>query len=437
VTGLLAEAVSLLAELIQARSCNPPGNEEGPARVLAAYLRRGGLDVSVLAATPGRPNVVARVRGPGTGPSLLLLSHLDTVGADPGEWSVDPWSGTVRGGCIWGRGALDLKGQAAAQAVAVASLARAGAAFRGDIVVAATADEERGSRYGTRWLLDAHPGALKTDYALTHGAGDRVVIDGRPVYFCATAERAAGSFTVTFTGPAGLSMLAAPNVIAQASRFVVEAAGQHVSHSVPDEVATVIGSLTGTVPPPSGVAAAARAVHPAVGVLLAPLAGVTLAPSGMRSAVTAGRTQACDVDFDCWLAPGQELAEVRAILDRAAAGLAYDITWRPVTGGTRSPVRTPLWRAIEDYVGSCDPGSLLLPLCDAGFTDSHWLRSRYGTVAYGFFPMRELTTLEAARAVHGPDERLPLADLALQIGFYRQVVTSLCGPETAGSSERG
>ena len=434
-SALVAEAASLLSQLIRARSCNPPGNEEAPARVLGAYLRQVGIDVTDYQAAPGRSNLVARVRGSGGGPSLLLLSHLDTVDADPGEWSLDPWSGMVRDGSVWGRGALDLKGQAAAQAVAVASVLRNGTTFRGDIVLAATADEERGSRYGTRWLLDTHPEVLRTDYALTHGAGDRMLVGGRAVYFCAVSERVAGGLTVTLTVPAGLPMLPGPNVIAQAGRFVTRAAGQHVSPSLLEEVAVVIGSLTGTTPPPSEVAAVASAIHPALGALLAPLTGATLSPSCIRSASTAGRPSVCEIDFDCWLLPGHDPAEVQDVLNRAADALTYEVAWNPVRGGSRSPASTPLWRAIEGHVQDMDPGSLLLPLCDAGFTDSHWLRERYGTVAYGFFPMLEMTTLEAARAVHGPDERMPLRDLALQIGFYQTVMTAVCRDSSSQAAE--
>jgi hypothetical protein len=89
---------------------------------------------------------------------------------------------------------------------------------------------------------------------------------------------------------------------------------------------------------------------------------------------------------------------------------------------------------IETFVDRVDPGGIVLPLCDAGFTHSHWLRERHGTVAYGFFPMREMTTPDAARAVHGLDERMPLSDLALQIDFYRNVVTAVCGDATTHQS---
>lgn len=425
---MVAEAVPLLSALIQARSCNPPGNEAAAARVLGTYLRRAGIDIAVYEAAAARHNLVARIRGAGGGPSLLLLSHLDTVDADAGEWSVDPWRGEVGQGSVWGRGALDLKGQAAAQAVAVASLLREGTILRGDIVLAATADEECDSVHGTRWLQDVHPEALRADFALTHGAGDRMVIDDRAVYFCATAERAKAGLTLTLGAPAALPMLAGnANVITRAARVTAQVAGQHAGAGLLDEVAAVIRPLAGREFPPEEIAARALAVHPALETLLEPLTGATLAPSRIRSFSTAGRPAVCEIDFDCWLLPGQGRTEVEEIIAAAVRGLDHRLSWRPVRGGSRSPRHTALWRAIQAFVQDVDPGCALLPLCDAGFTDAHWLRERHGTVAYGFFPMREMTTQEAARCVHGPDERLPLADLELQIAFYRRVVAEVCG----------
>src|SRR4249920_1621938 len=148
------EVVSLLRDLIRLDTVNPPGNETVAAELLRGYLEENGVACELYARTPDRANLVARIPGRGTGPSLLLLSHTDTVLADPSEWSVDPWSGEVKDGCTWGRGALDMKGQVAASAVAVASLAREGFAPAGDLIFCATADEEvgEGEYAGLRWL---------------------------------------------------------------------------------------------------------------------------------------------------------------------------------------------------------------------------------------------------------------------------------------------
>src|SRR5258706_65730 len=129
-----------------------------------------------------RAILVARIRGRGGGPRLLLLSHTDTVLADPAEWTVDPWSGELRNGQVWGRGALDMKGQVAASAVAIASLAREGFEPSGDLIFAATADEEVGDGFGLSWLCEAHPGGIRGDYAGNEGGGDRLELGAAACY---------------------------------------------------------------------------------------------------------------------------------------------------------------------------------------------------------------------------------------------------------------
>src|SRR5439155_1258868 len=131
------------------------------------------------AKVPERPNLVARLPGRGGGPSLLLLSPTETVVADRSEWQVDPWSGELRDGEVWGRGALDMKGEVAASAVAIASLAREGFEPAGDLIFVAAADEEVGDGYGLPWLCEEHPEAVRADYALNEGGGERIELAGR------------------------------------------------------------------------------------------------------------------------------------------------------------------------------------------------------------------------------------------------------------------
>ncbi|MGZ4373052.1 MAG: M20/M25/M40 family metallo-hydrolase, partial [Gaiellaceae bacterium] len=140
--SLRDEVTELLQELIRVNTTNPPGNETAAAELLREYLEESGAQVELYARVPERANLVARIPGRGDGPTLLFLSHTDVVLADPAEWSADPFGGELRDGAVWGRGALDMKGQVAASAVALASLAREGFEPAGDLIFAATADEE-------------------------------------------------------------------------------------------------------------------------------------------------------------------------------------------------------------------------------------------------------------------------------------------------------
>ena len=178
----MSEVVDLLQRLVQTDTVNPPGNETRAAELLREYLEDNGVRCELYAKVPERANIVARIPGRSGGPRLLLMSHTDTVLADPAEWSVDPWSGAVEDCHLWGRGALDMKGQVAASAVAIASLAREGFEPAGDLIFVAAADEEvgEGEQFGMPWLVEAHPDAVQAEYSVNEGAGDRLVIGCSP-----------------------------------------------------------------------------------------------------------------------------------------------------------------------------------------------------------------------------------------------------------------
>src|SRR5947207_183879 len=220
--SLLEETVELLRELIRLDTVNPPGNETLAANVLRAYLEKNGVACELYAKVPERANLVARISGRGEGPSLALLSHTDTVLADPAEWQVDPWSAELRDGEIWGRGALDMKGQVAASAVAMASLAREGFEPKGDVIFIAAADEEVGVDFGLAWLCREHPEAVRAEYSLNEGAGDRVEIGGRPFYLASTAEKMSSPFVLRVHGRSGHASMPgiADNALVKAAKLI-------------------------------------------------------------------------------------------------------------------------------------------------------------------------------------------------------------------------
>ena len=168
--SLREEATDLLQRLIRLDTVNPPGNETAAAELLREYLAGNGVESELYARVPERANLVARIPGRGAGARLLLLSHTDTVLADAAEWQLDPWSGELRNGEVWGRGALDMKGQVAAAAVAIASLAREGFEPSGDLIFAATADEEVGDDFGLSWLCGEHPDAVRAEYCVNESS---------------------------------------------------------------------------------------------------------------------------------------------------------------------------------------------------------------------------------------------------------------------------
>ena len=434
VTSLRGEVTDLLSRLIRIDTTNPPGNETAAAELLRDYLEASGVECELYARVPERASLVARLRGSGDGPSLLLLSHTDVVLAEPSEWTVPPFSGEVRDGeawgqTVWGRGALDMKGQVAANAVAIASLAREGFRPAGDLIFAATADEEVGDGFGLSWLCDAHPDAVRCDYALNEGAGDRLDLGGSIYYICSTAEKKTAPFTIRVHGRSGHASMPgiADNALVKAARLVERLAAYVPEPQVQQEVEAFLRAVLGEVPPATSVLERARAVHPLAAELVEPLLAPTFAPTMISASQKRNVIPAlCVIGVDCRLLPGQHPEEVAGLVREVLGDdVSYDIEWLEAEGGTRSALDTPLWDAVAAFVAETEPDARAVPICTAGFTDSHWLREAFGTVAYGFFPVRSMPAAVLAQLIHSADERIPVDDLELGVEGLRFVAKAL------------
>ena len=430
--SLQDEAVRLLQDLIRLNTVNPPGNETLAAELLRDYLEPFGVECELYARVPERASLVARIRGRGDGPRLLFLSHTDTVLADPAEWTVDPWSGELRDGQVWGRGALDMKGQVAASAVAIASLAREGFEPRGDLIFAATADEEVGDDpdFGLSWLCREHPEAVRAEFAVNEGAGDRVEVAGRPFYLCAAAEKMSSPFVLRVHGRSGHASLPsiADNALVKAARLIEEIAAIEPAPRLIPEVKAFLELAIGSAPQASEALDAARAVDPAAATMIEALLSLTLSPTMITASHKRNVIPALtEVTVDCRLLPGQTQAEAERVIREALGEGDYEIAWREGQGGTRSAMDTPLWAAAESFIAEAEPGARVAPICVAGFTDSHWLREAFGTVAYGFFPVKTMDPDLAARLVHSADERAEVDDLELGVRWLRHAALEIGG----------
>lgn len=428
--SLREEAVDLLQRLIRLDTVNPPGNETAAAELLREYLEESGVEVELYARVPERANLVARIRGTGDGPRLALLSHTDTVLADPAEWQLGPWSGEVRDDHVWGRGALDMKGQVAASAVALASLAREGFQPAGDLIFVAAADEEVGDDFGLRWLVREHPEAARAEYALNEGGGDRLVLGGRPMYFCATAEKMSAPFRLRVLGRSGHASMPgiADNALVKAARVIQALAGHRPGRRYGPETEAIVRALTdGDLPPADEAVRVVAEIDPVAASLLEPLLSLTLSPTMVSASQKRNVVPAvCELVVDRRLQPGQTPEEAEEVVrSLIPSGIDYEYELIEAQGGTRSPLDTPLWDAVDEFVHELEPEAITVPLCVAGFTDSHWLRDAYGTVAYGFFPLREMEAEVAARLIHSADERIHVDDLELGVEFFRHAARAL------------
>src|SRR4030066_1021386 len=183
------EVTNFLSGLSRVNTTNPTGNETVAAKYTAKTLEKDDFNCEILESAPGRGSVVTRLKGAGEKPSLLLVSHLDVVAANPKEWSVDPVGGTVKDGFVWGRGALDMKGMAAIEVMALKLLKRNKVKLKGDVILAATADEEKGGDAGAGWLAKNHSKKVCADYVLNEGGGMAIRKNDKSIFTVNTAEK--------------------------------------------------------------------------------------------------------------------------------------------------------------------------------------------------------------------------------------------------------
>jgi acetylornithine deacetylase/succinyl-diaminopimelate desuccinylase-like protein len=430
--ALHAEVVDLARALIRVDTSNPPGNETPAAELLAEYLRGAGVECELAGPDPARLNLVARVRGSGDGPSLMLLAHTDVVPAPTAGWTVDPFGGTIRDGRLIGRGAADMKGELAARAAALAAYARSGERPGGDLVLVAESDEERNTAdVGLSWLVRERP-ELRCDYAINEGAGTLLrLADGRRVVTIAVGEKKVSSLRVRVHGTAGHASV--PAAADNPLRHAAVAVERLLAAKAPLVMTPVIARALEALGAPADLeeeaaVASVAGLHPVLDDMLPPMTRLTVTPTGLQTHEPSNVIPPyADIVCDCRALPGQGEDDVR---EHVRAALGSDFDWEldflePLAGGTSSEIDTRLYRACADYVAARVPGAGLLPLITPGFTDSHWIREEFSTVAYGFAPVFA-TDLDAyLDGVHGADEQIELADLVEMAEFHLHALRAL------------
>ncbi len=475
-----SSAVALLRRLIAFDTVNPPGNELPAQQHLHGLLADAGFECELLGAVPERPNLVARLRGAAEGPTLCYLGHVDTVLADAAEWRHDPWSGALVDGCVWGRGALDMKSQVAAEVAAAVSLARSGwRPARGDLLVVAVVDEETGGALGAEWLTTTHPEKVRCDLLVNEGGGAVFEYRGRRRYGVCCAEKGIFRFTVTTDGVAGHASMPkiADNALLKMGPVLERLAARQPAYTLTAEPAAFLRGIGEDPEDPAGAVANLLAADPRMASMFEPMLGVTFAPTRIRASEKINVIPSrAEVKVDCRVPPGLGEAEVlrgiaevlgparsdptrsnlthparpdlvqparpdpthpaaagRLVGDRAlggageaggAADFRIEFTERVV--GNRSPMDSGLMDEISAWVSEHDPGAEVVPVILPGFTDSRHFRTAFPEcVAYGFFPQRHQSLLEAMPLMHAADERIDVRDVAFAAEFFADLARSV------------
>jgi acetylornithine deacetylase/succinyl-diaminopimelate desuccinylase-like protein len=410
------EVVDLCRELIRIDTSNY-GDDTGPgerkaAEYVAEQLTEVGLEPAVYEAAPGRASVVVRLDGsdPARTDALLIHGHLDVVPADAADWTHDPFSAELADGCIWGRGAVDMKDMDAMILSVIRERMRSGRVPARPIVLAFLADEEAGGILGAHWLVDHHPELFEgcTEAIGEVGGFSLSVHDDLRLYLIETAQKGIEWMRLTVTGTAGHgSMVNDDNAVTELS----EAVARLGRHDWPLRITpTVRAFLDGaseafgvTLDPedPEQLVATLGSVAKIIGATLRNTTNPTMLKAGYKHNVIPGKAEAY---VDGRMLPGH-VEEFHATVDEllgpnvARTSLVSDIPVETTFDG-------PLVEAMQAALVAEDPGARAIPYCLSGGTDAKAF-SKLGIRAFGFSPLRLPPELDFAGMFHGVDERVP------------------------------
>ncbi len=434
------EAVGFLKDLLRLDTTNPPGNETPAIEYLQGHLSAAGLSPVVVEGAPGRPSLVVRIPGSGSGPSLLLDSHVDVVQATASEWTLPPFSGRERDGQIYGRGALDMKQMTAMSLAIMLTVARNQIPLTGDLVMTAVADEEGGANLGALFLVKEHPDLVKTDYALGEVGGMNMTIQGQRLYPVQVAEKGLCWLKLTVRGDGGHGSMPRRQRSAarNASRLVKildELRFPITPHPAASGFLEAMAALS-----PATQATALRLVAKGVG---ARAIIDNLVPAAKRPGLEAMLSHTCQptvvsvgskinvlptsgtVLADCRTLPGMAPEEMKAAVEKAVGRLA---TVELVNGhrGHATPTDNPLFAQIKRTMAQMDPGAVVAPYLMPGFTNGS-AYAQLGTRYMGFTPVMLPPTMDFAALFHAPDERIPVDGFKWGVRTLHDVVLKFLG----------
>jgi len=438
------EAVELLSELIRIDTSNPPGNEAEAAEYLRKKFAAEGIAGEILAPEPGRGSFYARLTSRGGGPKLMLLSHTDVVPvADPARWEHPPFSGRVIDGYVWGRGALDMKGQAVMEALVMFLFRRLNLRFNGELVYLAAADEERGADKGAGWLLREHPELLRVDYVINEGGGMPLRVGEKTLYTIETMEKGLLWLRVRVGGRSGHGSIPhGENALARGAALLERIARyrfpKRVTEAV-EELVTKVAEALGE----RGREIAAAILGPGEPDLQRLLEGTPLDPhiinAFIRTTISPTMARAgvkenvipdsCEFVLDCRLLPGSSREEVIGRIEGLAGELGAEIEHEILQyhPPSESPVGTDFYRKIERALLGELPGIETVPFLLTGATDSRFPRE-LGATAYGLCPLStEIGMSERMKLVHGEDERIDLESLELGTRVFARIAAEVLG----------
>lgn len=438
---IAALAVRWLTDLVRIDTTNPPGGETCAARYLADVLRSHGLEPIVVEPAPGRGSVVARLRGTGEAPPILLTGHLDVVPA-AGDWSHPPFSAAVADGMMWGRGTIDCKSVVVQSLATLLRLSRDGRKPARDVIFAAVADEECGGKLGAGWLVDHRPELVRAEYAVGEIGGIGQVLAGRRIYPIQVAEKGTLKlrFRIRSRGAHG-ALPGQDSAIQMAARVIrllspgwwhrpltpsVRDALARLSAELPLVKRAALGLLSW---PGVGTAAKELAVRGRLGpvlrgILCDTLVFTSVAGVGSRNTVAAEVELVADARILPGTSPDAFVAHVRRRVTPLAEVVVLESS-EPVT----TDASGPLYDALAAALSEADPGGVAVPYLMPGGTDAKAF-ARLGTRWFGFSPIdtRACPGIDLFRLYHAVNERIPVDGFRWGVDVHTRAISRLVFP---------
>lgn len=435
------DAREMCQALLRMDTTNPPGNEKPAAEYLARKLSEVGYEPILLESAPERSNLVVRLEGNGKAEPLLLTAHLDVVEAFPEHWDYPPFSGAIAEGCLWGRGAIDMKNMAAMCAAVMRRLAVDDVTLDRDVIFAAVADEEAGCDLGSRFLVENHPDLVRAEYALGEAGGFSMHLGGSTFYPIQIAEKGICWIRATARGEPGHGSMPRPD---SAVVKLAEAAARLGKAQLPFHETSYVKEFLHVIAheQPAFARPLLRVLsHPmllprilkllpdqstarSIAAILANTASPTVLRAGDKINVIPAHAE---LQIDGRLLPGQsEQSFLAEVADVVGPDIELEVM-KSMPPVITEPAESPLLDVIRRCIGEREPTATVVPYMIPGFTDAKYFTS-LGTKWYGFSPVKieASSGIRFADMFHGHNERVPIAGLTWGTELLHQVVTTFC-----------
>lgn len=434
--SLQKEATELFVQYLKIDTTNPPGNETRAANFFAELCKREGIEHQVFEPVPGRGTLWARLKGSGSQRPVILLNHTDVVPHSPEFWSVPAFSGQIKDGFIYGRGAQDMKSVGLAQFMVMVALKRAKVPLKRDVIFLATADEEAGGLHGAGWFAKHRPELLgKAEFLFNEGGSNMVDQSGKVLAVgVGPSEKTPAWLRLTATGEPGHGSIPRPNsavnrLLRALNRLldyspavqltpVVEQSFKAMAPLLPPDLAAKYSNLREAIKDP----AFARRLEfdPGAKALTRNTISVTMLSGSNKVNVI---PPVATAEIDTRLVPGEKLdrwiAELREVIKDDSIKIETVLAFE----ANASPIDSDLVKAVADVVQRRYPGAIITHPVLAGFTDSHYFRA-LGIHSYGFSPF-VAPGRELGGGFHGNDERIGQKAFADGVKFYYDVIERL------------